>query len=44
MSKLLSGNREINRDINVDDFVVSDDKKFGWSSGLKLQVEKRNNR
>ena len=24
-----------NRDVNVDDFVVSDDKKIGWSSGLK---------
>ena len=28
-----------NRDINVDDFVVSDDKKFGWSSGLKLKLK-----
>jgi predicted helicase len=32
------GRRE-NQDANVDDFVVSDDEKIGWSSGLKLKLK-----
>ena len=27
------------RDANVDDFVVSDDKKIKWSSSLKLKLQ-----
>ena len=28
-----------NQDAEVDDFVVSDDEKIGWSSGLKLKLK-----
>ena len=30
-----------NRDANVDDFVVYDDKKISWSHDLKLEIEKQ---
>ncbi|MDE0018607.1 MAG: N-6 DNA methylase [Candidatus Poribacteria bacterium] len=31
--------RRENQDAEVDDFVVSDDEKIGWSSGLKLKLK-----
>ncbi|RKU29934.1 DNA helicase [Candidatus Poribacteria bacterium] len=31
--------RRENQDADVDDFVVSDDEKIGWSSGLKLKLK-----
>ncbi|MCY4554606.1 MAG: N-6 DNA methylase, partial [Candidatus Poribacteria bacterium] len=31
--------RRGNQDTEVDDFVVSDDEKIGWSSGLKLRLK-----
>ena len=33
--------RQGSRGENVDDFVVSDEKKIGWSSGLKQALKKR---
>ena len=33
--QVFSWSRQRNRGVNIDDFVVSDDKKIGWSSGLK---------
>ncbi len=34
--------RQRSRVANVDDFVVSDDKKIGWSSGLKQHLKRGN--
>ena len=31
--------RSGNQQANVDEFVISDDKKIGWSSGLKLKLK-----
>ena len=31
--------RRENQDADVDDFVISDDEKIGWSSGLKLKLK-----
>ena len=31
--------RRENQDVDVDDFVISDDEKIGWSSGLKLKLK-----
>ena len=31
--------RRKNRDTDVDDFVIADDAKIGWSSGLKLKLK-----
>ena len=33
--------RRENRDTNIDDFVVSDDKKIKWSSSLKQKLKRR---
>ena len=32
--------RRANRDANVDDFVIYDDQKISWSSGLKQKLER----
>ena len=36
--------RQANRDANVDDFVVYDDRKISWSRDLKLELKARQNR
>ena len=33
------GTRQVNRDANVDDFVVSDEAKIKWSRDLKLKLK-----
>ena len=35
--------RRVNRDENVDDFVVSNEVKIKWSGDLKLKLKKWNN-
>ena len=41
MNRWSSGERRDERDANVDDFVVSDDKKIKWSSSLKQKLKRR---
>ena len=41
MSRSSSGNIGGDRDANVDDFVLSDEAKIKWSSGLKQKLERR---
>ena len=40
MSRVFKWERQRNRGANVDDFVVSDDKVIGWSSGLKQELKR----
>ncbi len=39
--QVLKWERRANRDANVDDFVISDDKKIKWSRDLKAKLKRR---